>query len=194
MGFEGGQNYIGLFSWWVDCSSVPSSKTTFMTFSSFPIFLLHASPLKKCIYYMRKKIITLASKFFTCEVGLFQARAKELRYSCLSWTCISFSQANTRKNVPNQYILAASCKYVSPGICREQLPGSVRGSLSVRLVWPRPSLSANIIIGHFRMYYWRASALMRLCACVGWIWICAVCICSKTPFRFARPIYIYYTV
>ena len=163
-------------------------------FLKFSYLSIARQSTRKMYLLHEERFITLASKFFTCEVGLYQTRAKELRYSCLSWTCISFSQANTRKNVSNQYILAASCKYVSPGICREQRPGSVRGSLSVRLVWPGPSLSANIIILHFRMYYWRASALMRLCACVGWIWICAVCICSKTPFRFARPIYIYYTV
>ena len=28
---------------------------------------------------------------------------------------------------------------------------------------------------------------MRLCACVGWIWICAFCPCLKTLFCLARP-------
>ena len=55
-------------------------------------------------------------------------------------------------------------------------------SLRIRAVWSGPSLSANRIIGHYRMYQLRANARMRLCACVGWIWICAFCACSKIHF------------
>ena len=32
------------------------------------------------------------------------------------------------------------------------------------------------------MHQWRPNARMRLCACVEWIWIYAICECSKTPF------------
>ena len=53
----------------------------------------------------------------------------------------------------------------------------------------RPSLSANRIIGHYRMYQWRENARIRLCACMVRIWICTFCACSKTPFRLLRPIY-----
>ena len=45
-------------------------------------------------------------------------------------------------------------------------------SLSIRAVWSGPSLSANRIIGHYRMYKWRANTQMRLCACAEWIWLC----------------------
>ena len=65
----------------------------------------------------------------------------------------------------------------------------VQLSLRICAVWSGPSLSANRIIGHYRMNQWTANARMRLCACVGWIWICAFCACSKTPFRLAKPIY-----
>ena len=40
-------------------------------------------------------------------------------------------------------------------------------SLRIRAVRSRPLLSANRIIGHYRMYQWRAHALMKFCACVG---------------------------
>ena len=55
-------------------------------------------------------------------------------------------------------------------------------SLRIRAVWSGPSLSANRIIGHYKMYQRRANARMRLCAYVGWIWICVLCACSKTQF------------
>ena len=62
-------------------------------------------------------------------------------------------------------------------------------SLRIRAIWSGPSVSANRIIGCNRMYQWRVNARVRLCACVEWIWISAVCACSKTPFRLARPIW-----
>ena len=39
-------------------------------------------------------------------------------------------------------------------------------------VWSGPSLPANRIRGHYRMYLWTANARMKSCACVGWILIC----------------------
>ena len=62
-------------------------------------------------------------------------------------------------------------------------------SLRMRAVWSGPSLSASRIIGHYRMYEWRANARMRLCACAEWIWICAFCACPETLFRLTRPKY-----
>ena len=41
-------------------------------------------------------------------------------------------------------------------------------SLRIRAVWSGPSLSANKIIGYYRMYEWRAKARMILCACKRW--------------------------
>ena len=58
-------------------------------------------------------------------------------------------------------------------------------SLRIRAVWSGPSLSANRIIGDYRMYQWRANAWMGLCACAGWI--SAFCACSKTPFLWHDP-------
>ena len=58
----------------------------------------------------------------------------------------------------------------------------VQISLRIRAVWSELSLSANRIIGHYRMYPWRENVRMRLCACVGWIWICSFWTCSKLPF------------
>ena len=40
--------------------------------------------------------------------------------------------------------------------------------LRIRAVWSRPSLSANRIIRHCRMWKWRANARIRLCAGAGW--------------------------
>ena len=60
-------------------------------------------------------------------------------------------------------------------------------SLHIRAVWSGPSLSANRIIGHYRMRQWKANVRMRLCACVGWICICAFCARWKTHFGLARP-------
>ena len=60
----------------------------------------------------------------------------------------------------------------------------------IHAVWSGPSLSANKqIIGYYRIYEWRAKARMRLCACVGWIWICAFYASSKKHFRLTRPNY-----
>ena len=50
----------------------------------------------------------------------------------------------------------------------------------------RAFLSANRINWRYRMYQWRASSRMRLCALAGWIWICAFCACSTTPFSLAK--------
>ena len=47
--------------------------------------------------------------------------------------------------------------------------------------WSGSSLSANRLIGHNKMYEWRANARM-------WFWISAFCACSKIYFRLARPI------
>ena len=44
-------------------------------------------------------------------------------------------------------------------------------SLCIPAVRSGPSLSANRIIGHYRMYQWKANAWMRLCPCVVWILI-----------------------
>ena len=55
-------------------------------------------------------------------------------------------------------------------------------SLPILAVWSGPLLSTNRTIGHYRMYQWRANAWMRLCTCVGWIWICAFCACFKIHF------------
>ena len=41
-------------------------------------------------------------------------------------------------------------------------------SLRIRAVWSGPSLSANGIIGYYRMYECRAKARILLCACAGW--------------------------
>ena len=59
-------------------------------------------------------------------------------------------------------------------------------SLRIRAVWSGPSLSANRIIGYYRMYQWRANARMRPHACVGWIWLCAFCACWKRHVRSAQ--------
>ena len=37
--------------------------------------------------------------------------------------------------------------------------------LRIRTVWSGPSLSTNEIIGYYRMFRWKANALMRLCRC-----------------------------
>ena len=56
-------------------------------------------------------------------------------------------------------------------------------SLHIRTLWSGTWLYANRTIGHYRMYQWRANAHMWLCACMGWIWICKFCTCSKTYSR-----------
>ena len=40
--------------------------------------------------------------------------------------------------------------------------------LRICAVWSGPSVSANRIIGYYRMYEWRAKARMIFCACTGW--------------------------
>ena len=57
-------------------------------------------------------------------------------------------------------------------VFRHMLTAKTQIRLRIRAVWSGPLLSANRIIGHFRIYLWRENARMRLCACVGWIWIC----------------------
>ena len=41
-------------------------------------------------------------------------------------------------------------------------------NMSSSTVWSGPSLSTNRIIRYYRMYEWKAKALMILCACAGW--------------------------
>ena len=50
-------------------------------------------------------------------------------------------------------------------------------SLRIRAVWSGPLLSANRIIGYYRVYEWRAKAQMILCACARW----------SEPALFAHP-------
>ena len=45
--------------------------------------------------------------------------------------------------------------------------------------WSGSSLSTNRIIGHYRMYEWRAKTRTLLCACVGWSESTQFCACSK---------------
>ena len=45
----------------------------------------------------------------------------------------------------------------------------------------------NRIIGYHRRFQYRANARMTLCACMGWLWICASCTCWKTPFAWCGP-------
>ena len=61
-------------------------------------------------------------------------------------------------------------------------------SLRIRAGWSAPSYSANRIAGHYRMLQWRVKILVRLCACVELIWICAFCACSETRFAW-RDLY-----
>ena len=44
----------------------------------------------------------------------------------------------------------------------------VQISLRIHAVWSRPSMSANRIIGYYRMYEWTAKVRMIHCACEGW--------------------------
>ena len=45
----------------------------------------------------------------------------------------------------------------------------VQISLHIYIVWSEPTLSANRIIRHYKMYQETVNARMRLCAFVGWI-------------------------
>ena len=42
-------------------------------------------------------------------------------------------------------------------------------SLRIRADWSGPSLSTNRIVGHNKMYEWKANVRIKLCACVGHI-------------------------
>ena len=67
--------------------------------------------------------------------------------------------------------------------------------LRIRAVWSGPSMPTNRVIGHCRMYQWRANARVRFCACMGWIWIYAFCACLKTHFwRGPTDLALYFTV
>ena len=78
----------------------------------------------------------------------------------------------------------AMCKHVF-GHMRS---AKARIRLRICTVWSGPLLSANGFIKTPLNVSLRANAQMRLCACVGWIWICAFCKWSKTHFRLARPL------
>ena len=51
--------------------------------------------------------------------------------------------------------------------------GNAQISQRISTVWSGPLLSANRIIGHYRMYQCRANARMISYTCLGWIWMCA---------------------
>ena len=51
-------------------------------------------------------------------------------------------------------------------------------SLPIRAVWSAPLLSANRIIGYYRMLQWTTIARMRPCACAEW--------CESTHFAHAQ--------
>ena len=68
--------------------------------------------------------------------------------------------------------LSFACLYMGNAM-RKHVFGHVRItnaqiSLRIRAVWSGPSLSANRIIGYYRMLQWRANVWMILCACAGW--------------------------
>ena len=60
------------------------------------------------------------------------------------------------------------CENVSSGMCGQRRPrlacASAQADQGIRC--------PLTLIGHYRMHQWRTNARMRLCACVGWIWIC----------------------
>ena len=59
---------------------------------------------------------------------------------------------------------ALTCENMSGGI----MPmGKAQISLPIHVVWSRPSLSANRIIGYCRMCEWRAKACILLRTCAG---------------------------
>ena len=63
-------------------------------------------------------------------------------------------------------------------------------SLRIRAVWSGPPLSANRIMGYYRLCEWRAKARMILFACAEW-YECALCACSKALFLMACRIYLW---
>ena len=68
---------------------------------------------------------------------------------------------------------------------------TAKAQISLRFCADRlgSSLSGNKIILDYRKYQSKAILWIRLCPCVGRIWIYAFGACSKTLFRLARPIY-----
>ena len=70
------------------------------------------------------------------------------------------------------HVLTSNC-YHTGRTMRKRVFGHMRTaktqiSLRIRAVWSGPSLSANRIIGYYRMYDWRINVQMILCACSGW--------------------------
>ena len=53
-------------------------------------------------------------------------------------------------------------------VCGHMRTAKAQIRLRIRAVWSGPSLSANRIIGYYRIYEWRAKARMTLCAWAWW--------------------------
>ena len=62
-------------------------------------------------------------------------------------------------------------------------------SLRICAGWSWPFLSANRIIGYYRMHKQRSSSRMVLCLWVGWSESSALCACLKALFRLTRPVF-----
>ena len=62
--------------------------------------------------------------------------------------------------------------------------------LRIRAVWSGPSLSADRIIGYYRMFQWRANAWMRPCACTGWCESAHFAHVRRRLFRLSPPIFV----
>ena len=63
-------------------------------------------------------------------------------------------------------------------ILRHMQTAKAQISMCIRAVWSGPWLPADRIIGHYRIYQWKANAQMRFCACPGW--------CVSSHFAHAR--------
>ena len=68
---------------------------------------------------------------------------------------------------------------------RDMRTAKTQINLHIRAAWSGPSLSANRIIGYYRMFEWRAKAQMILCACESES--AQFCACSKAIRRLTRP-------
>ena len=126
--------------------------------------------LRTCVMYVKRAMPNI---FSIKSVFLF--RVPQIYIICLFYYCWY------RRCLE---ICVVLCENMSSGICGQRRPRSACASARSDQGFHYP-LSANRIIGYFKMYEWRAKARAGPCACAWW---CLFCACLEAFFRLARPV------
>ena len=159
-GVQGGQNYIGIFSWW--CTDSDTSNACAKTHPVIWFPLRHSIISNDFVSGQWRPWSDCADA--QADLGLRCPHMPENTYSHGASQFVNSCDGLMRPFVVTTYIQKILFYMSSLSLKHSNI-----FIFCIRAVWSGPSLSANRIVGHYRMYQWKAKTYMILCACAGWI-------------------------